>query len=166
MATPRDVVVEQLRMGGRLLDMLTADLCEADWFTPAAPHTNHTAWVLGHLAVSEDSMVSKISGKPMRLTPAMHELFNGKSKCHAEAARYPAVKEIQEMFREQRAHTLEAAMTFDNARWGEPAPEGVPRDFFPTLGSFWGLIGAHQFWHIGQVTTCRKVLGKKAVLGG
>lgn len=163
-ATPKDVVFGQLRNSGRLLEMLAADLSDKEYFTPAVEGTNHAGWILGHVAYSEDWAVSNATGAPQRIPEATRDLFKGGSKCRADASVYPSRKEIDELFHTTREHTLAALQSYDEGKWDDPAPDGVPAELFPTVGSLWGMIGFHPFWHIGQLTTVRHVLGKKLVL--
>lgn len=165
MATPKDVVVAQLQTGRFLIEKFTEDLSDAEYFIQPVEGANHTGWILGHIATSEDWAVSVIAGTGQRIPQAMHELFGSKSSCITDASKYPSRKQIDELFRDARARTGEALDTFDESKWNDPSPEAVPRDFFPTLGSLWGMQGAHQFWHIGQLTVCRVALKKKRVLG-
>lgn len=165
MATPKDVIVQQLHSGQYLIDKLTADLSDAEYFRPPIPGGNHTAWIIGHIACSEDSIIAAITGSPSRLPEATHKLFKGGAPCTADAGTFPPRKQIDEMFRNSRAHTLEAVKAFNMSLWDNPSPEGWTKDVFPTLGSMWALQGTHQYWHIGQLTVCRKAMGKKQVLG-
>lgn len=161
MAGPRDVIVGQLQSGQQLIDMLTKDLSDGEMFKAAAPGTNHPAWLVGHIAVSEDWMLTKLAGAPPRHPQALHDLFKGGKPCTPEAAKYPPRKEIMELFVNQRATSIEAIKLFDEHRWQERFADAKPTDFFPTFGALWALMGTHQYWHIGQLATCRAALGKK-----
>lgn len=165
MASPKDVIRHQLLNSQMILEKLTRDLSDEEYFTPAVPDANHAGWILGHIAVSEDFMVGKITGTGMRLPKTTHERFNGRSQCYADPTKYPARKEIDEMFRVARARTIEGLTSFNENKWGDQSPEGVPKDFFPTLGAIWSMIGTHSFWHIGQIATNRTALKKPRVLG-
>ena len=68
------------------------------------------------------------------------------------------------MFRNARDHTVEILNAFDDRKWDDPAPEGVPRELFPTMGAVWGMQATHQFWHIGHITACRAAMKKKPAL--
>ncbi|MHC4697205.1 MAG: DinB family protein [Planctomycetota bacterium] len=164
MASAKDVIRNQLQNGQQLIEMYTGDLSDEEYFHPATPGTNHAAWILGHIAVSEDSLVSMITGQAKRFPQAVHDLLGPSSTCESDASKYPSRSELDEMFRNSRAHTVEALQTFDEGKWVDPAPEGLPKQFFWTAGAVWGLIGFHQFWHIGQLTTCRTVMNKKRLL--
>lgn len=164
MAGLKDVVGHQLETGNFLLGKFTGDLSDAEYFIPAVEGGNHAAWILGHIAVSEDLMVSLITGSPKRLPEPMHELFRGGSACVADASKYPSRSKIDDLLRTARTNTLAALAAFDEGKSNDPSPERPAKDFFPTMGSLWGMIGAHQFWHIGQLTDCRRVLKKPPVL--
>lgn len=160
MADAKDVILAQLESGQMILDMFTKDLTDAEYYEPPMAGGNHTAWVLGHLACTEDWAVGAIAGSGPRLPQATHKLFNGQSTCVAESSKYPPPNDLEEMFRNARAHTVEILKAFDDRKWDDPAPEGVPREFFPTMGAVWGMQATHQFWHIGHVSACRTALGK------
>ncbi|UCE59984.1 MAG: DinB family protein [Phycisphaerales bacterium] len=164
MATAKDVVRLQLDNAQKLMEMFTADLSDEEYFKPAAADTNHAAWIVGHIACSEDSLVSLITGGAKRIPDGTHALFGGESTCLPDASKYPSRKELDDMLLTACAHTLEALQTFDEGKWENPAPEGLPQEVFPSLGAVWGLLATHSWWHIGQLTTCRKVLGKKPQL--
>ncbi len=164
MANPRDVIIDQLGVGQRLIGMFTEGVSDQEYFERSTEETNHIAWLLGHIACTEDWAVVLITGSASGLPPLMHELFTKGCNCLPDASRYPARAEIDEHFAAMRVRTVEALRLFDESRWDEESPEGSPRDFFPTLGSLWGLLATHQFWHIGQIAVCRAVLKKPAVL--
>ncbi|MBI1826901.1 MAG: DinB family protein [Planctomycetes bacterium] len=163
MTTPRDIIISQLASADHVMNKMTADLSESEFFVPAMKGGNHAGWILGHIAVSEDSMVTGLLGKEKRY-PKEHELFKGGAPCHPEASKYPSKTKIEELLRNARAHTLEALKQSDESKWDQPSPEGWPKNRFPTLASVWALIGAHPFWHIGQLSMCRHAMNKKRVL--
>ncbi len=166
MASPKDVVVQQLMFGQTLFEMFTSDLSNEEYFIPAAEGTNHVAWVLGHIAQTEDWMIGLLTGAERTVSEDLQELFGGSSECSPDASKYPQRKELDDIVRSNRARAIRAAQTVDDSCWDDVAPEGgLPQNFFPTVGSIWGLVGTHQFWHLGQLTTCRSVMKKKRVLG-
>ncbi len=164
MATAKDMILEQLGIGQFLLEKFTADLSDDEYFKIPAEGANHPAWIIGHIAVSEDSLVAAATGGEKEIAESLQELFKGGSKCVADAATYPTRTEIDELFKTSRARTVEALKAADESTWGNPSPEGFSKDVFPTMGTIWGMQGTHQFWHIGQLTVCRAVLKKPAVL--
>lgn len=166
MAGPKDVILGQFQFGQVLFDKFTHDLSDADYFQIPTPGTNHVAWLLGHVACTEDWASGLVTGDPQRIPSTTHELFNSSSKAVADAGVYPTRKEIDELFQNSRANIVEVLKAFDDSRWDEPSPPEAPQEFFPTIGALWNLQGVHQFWHIGHITVCRVALGKKPVLTG
>ena len=77
MANPKTVVLDQLQSGQMLIERLTPDLTDQEYFTAPAEGTNHIGWLLGHIAVSEDSISAAITGSPMRIDESMHAVFKG-----------------------------------------------------------------------------------------
>ncbi len=164
MASPKDVVLEQFQLGQKLIEMMTADLDDAEYFKAAIDGTNHIGWILCHIACSEDTSVPPIMGASPRIAQSTHDLVKSGSPCITDASKYPPRKEIDELFRNTRAATIEALAAFDEGRWADPSPDSLPKEFFPTLGSLWAMHATHQFWHIGHITVCRVAMGKKPVL--
>lgn len=165
MASPKDVINFQLHTSQFLIESFTKDLSDEEYFKIPLPGTNHVAWVLGHIATSEDSTTASLTGTPKRIEQKLQDLFGGGSVCTEDASKYPSRQELDEMFKNARAHALEAVSTFDESKWNDPTPEGYP-DFFPNLGSLCSMLGFHVFWHIGHLTVCRVALGKKQVITG
>ena len=164
MPTAKDVLLYQFQIGQMLFEQFTGDFSDGEYFQSPVEGANHAGWIVGHIAVSEDSMSAGILDSPKRLPESIQEMFRGESTCFPDASKYPARKELDEMFLNTRANVLESLKTFDESRWNDPSPEDWTKEVFPTLGSIWGMMGVHQFWHIGQLTVCRKALKKKNVL--
>lgn len=164
MSSLRDVILGQIQMGQMLFEMFIEDFSDEEYFRPPFAGANHAAWIFGHIARTEDWAVALIMGTKQRIPAAMHELFDGEA-CDADTSKYPTRKEIDELYRNSRGNLLEVLGSFDESRWDEPSPDGAPKKFFPTIGSIWGMQATHQFWHIGQLTVCRKAFGKKKVFG-
>ena len=159
MAGVKDVLIDQFRVGSMLIQQFTADLTDEEYFVAPMEGTNHTAWVLGHIATIEDQAVARLTGSAPRFPEATAGLFAPGSKCVPGAETYPSRTDLDEMFRSARSRTVEAIKAFDEARWDDPAPEGAPA-LFGTVGVYWAVQGAHQFWHIGQLAACRVALNK------
>lgn len=164
MISPKDVIADQLQRSAYLFQTFTQDFTDAEYFLPAVAGSNHAAWILGHIACAEDWGRWLLTGSAKQINESPHALFKGGSTCVADAAKYPSRLAVDALFQESRARLVEALGTFDPGRWEEPTPEHGPRKQFATLGALWALMGFHPFWHIGQLTTCRVALKKKAML--
>ena len=164
MGDVKEVVLQQLGSGEYLLGQFTGDLTDGEYFKAPVPGANHAAWIIGHIACSEDSIVAGATGGTKRIPEATHELFKGGSVCVPEASKYPSRKKIDELLRDTRARTVEALKACDAGKWSDPSPEGWPKEVFPTKGAMWGALAMHQYWHLGQLTVCRSAMKKKRVL--
>ena len=160
--TPKQLIINQLESSKYLFDNFLKDMNDADAAFQPCPDGIHLNWILVHLAVSDDSMISKISGKPQRLSDALHKNYAGGSTCKADDGMTFA--EARKIYNESHARTLEFVKSFDDARYDDKPPEGFP-PMFTNVGSIMGLIATHPFWHFGQLTVNRKMLGKPKIWG-
>ncbi len=164
MAGAKDVILHQFETSKFLIDKLTADLSDEEYFRSPTDKANHAAWIVGHIASSEDWVTAILTGTERRIPDSTRELFRGGSACRPDPSIYPSRKEIDTMFRDARTRAVEAVLGFDETRWSEASPEDAAQAF-PTLGTLCSMLGFHPFWHIGQLTMCRAALGKPGVLG-
>ena len=160
--SPKDVVLSQLVMCHGLYENAVKDLSEQETRHQPFPGACHVNWILVHLAVSEDSMIAQLTGKSNRLSEDLHKRYSGGSQCLAEDG--STRTEAWKLFTEQGKLTVEFIKTFPESRYDEAAPEKL-RAFFPTVGSVVGLLGAHPYWHFGQVTFNRRALKKPLMFG-
>jgi hypothetical protein len=62
-----------------------------------------------------------------------------------------------------RAATLSALDAASDVDFDKPGPESM-RDYAPTLGSVFVMIGTHEIMHAGQYVPVRRKLGKPIVM--
>lgn len=165
MVDGKKLLTQQLQSSQALYGMFLADFSDEEFFTPPCEKGNHAAWIMGHIAVSEDGISAALSGRDPKFPEDVRKKFEGGSKCVADASAYPSRGEIMDMFETARAQLIKELEAYDESKWDDESPERFPTDFFPTKGSVWGLNGTHAFWHIGQLTVCRQALGKPSAFG-
>jgi hypothetical protein len=165
MTGPKDILTSQLELGGGVLEKFTADFSDDEWLFQPGDGGCHLIWIHGHLAETQDWAVSLLTGQPRRFDQKHIDLFSGGSTIVADASKYPSKATVQSMFKEAQTMTVAAIDGFDVNRWDEPAPEGAPAEFFPTAGALWNMLPLHTFWHFGQVTVARRMLGKPPGMG-
>ncbi len=161
--TGREMVLAQLGMVQGLYDQAVKDMSEQDVKFQPFPGACHVNWILAHLAVSEDGMIAGITGKPKRYAEALHKAYSGGSQPKPDDGMSKA--EAWKMYTESCHSTVEFLKSFSESRYADPAPESM-RQFFPTVGHVIGLIGAHPYWHFGQVTFNRRALKKPLLFPG
>lgn len=165
-----DVIVP----GGNLTLMyaegLLKDVKPGQFARLAAPagvkvHSNHAAWVYGHLAVYP-ARCMELLGQPagaVALPPAWVELFKDGTPCldDAEGTIYPPMEAVTKAFFDgYRAVQAALAKTDDATLLKVNPTEGRSRERFPTVGSVLGfLTGGHMQMHLGQISAWRRMLG-------
>lgn len=160
--TVKELITNQLQASKFLFDAFSKDFTDADAQVQPCPNGNHLNWMLVHMAVSEDSMIAALTGQPKKLSEALHKSYGGGSVCKADDGMTRA--EALKLYGDSLNRTLDFVKTFDESRYNEKAPAGFP-PLFPTVGSVLGLLAAHPFWHVGQLTVNRQFLKKPKVLG-
>jgi hypothetical protein len=158
----KEFVIGQLAAAKFLFDTFTKDFSDEDAKYQPCDGGIHLNWMLVHLAVSADSMISKIAGEPKKLSEALHTAYAGGSTCKPDDGMTRA--EAQKLYDQWHERTVEFVKSFDEARYDEKAPQGFP-ELFPTAGSVIGLLATHPFWHFGQLTVNRRMLKKPKLLG-
>lgn len=158
-----DVVCMQLTMNQSLFEQFSDDFSEDDAKFMPAENSPHLNWILCHLAVSADQMVTKVSGQPQALSPELHETYRGGTKPRPDDGMTKG--EAWRMFARANEATVAYIKSLDERQLSEDLP-GQPMPPFKTKGDFVALLGAHGYWHFGQLTVIRRMLGKPAKFGG
>lgn len=161
---PADVVAVQLEMGQWLLEQALNDLSADEWFHQPVPGAGHAAWLLGHIATSEDRLVALLTGGVPALDPSLRDVLGGQSEASQDRSRYPAPADLLAMFRSVRQRSLDSLRSVPPEAWDEPAPEGI-RGQARTKGAGWALLPTHHYWHAGQILMIRRALNKPKILG-
>jgi hypothetical protein len=158
----KQLVITQLEASKWLFDKFIADFTDGDAQYQPCEGANHLNWMLMHLAVTEDGITARLAGTPKKYAEALHQSYGPGSTCQPNdgMTRTEAIK----LFNEAFTRTVEFVKNFDESRCDEKAPEGFP-PMFPTVGGVLALLGAHPFWHFGQLSVNRRLLNKPRVLG-
>jgi hypothetical protein len=138
---------------------LVTDLPDHQMAFQPAPHMNHAAWVLGHLACTADMLGAMIGSKPV-CPPEWTSLFDWNSTPSSDASLYPTKAVLLTAL--EAAHTSIAAAlpSIPESRWTDPTPIEEVRGFLPMLGDcFVFVMAAHENMHLGQLSAWRRVQG-------
>jgi hypothetical protein len=138
---------------------LVVDIPDDTMAIQPAPHMNHAAWVLGHLACTADMLGAMIGAKPV-CPPEWTALFDWNSSPSSDASRYPTKSLLLKALEEAHAGITTALPGVPESRWSAPTPIEEVRGFLPTLGdSFVFVMAAHENMHLGQLSAWRRVQG-------
>ncbi|MHC4065464.1 MAG: DinB family protein [Planctomycetota bacterium] len=119
---------------------------------------SHALWVMGHLAVTDDTIAGSYDSGGKKLPENYPELFGMGSKRTTDAAAYPPAGEVRERFVAARQRLLQAVETADAAVLDEALPQ-ESRGFAPDKLGLLFSIAWHEGLHAGQLTMVRRSLG-------
>ena len=156
----------QLVSGREILTKAAEPLTEDEFHVHLPGPGVSPNWVFGHLAVNEDWFLSILTGSAIALDAELIAMYQDDTSYKQEVpittsrhGTHPTKREILDLFESQRTRVLDALDASDTSDWLDPAPDGMPA-VFDTVGAVWGVIGTHQYWHIGQLMSIRHMLGK------
>ena len=152
--------------GGRTwIEALLADLDGPDMLaTPTSHGGNHPLWVVGHLVVSEATVLAEYIHGPAPVLPEWEKMFGMGTKPVGDASKYPSKAELLAKFREVRAQTLAHLKTLTDQDLDRETHADGPPEFFGTIGRCWATIVNHHMFHLGEIADARRALGRKPAL--
>ena len=119
---------------------------------------NHTAYVLGHIAWTEDMFLSSLSGRSPALPQAWGERFGMKMELSDDPSHYPEKEALVRAMVERRSAMVEWLGSLSAEALSAPI-EGDLAAFVPNRGALAGLLTFHESFHAGQVSVCRRAIG-------
>jgi hypothetical protein len=156
----KDAIQHTYGFGDFILNTYLGDLTDADLLVRPVPGQNHIAWQLGHLIVSERSMLESIkSGASPALPEGFEEAHNKEATTSDDPAQFATRQRYLELYQAQRAATRKVLDEIGEADLDAPAPERFRR-MCPTAGTMFALIGNHVLMHVGQFVSVRRKLNK------
>lgn len=154
----KDVIKYNLGMADMVWNGLLEDLCDADLLVRTAPDANHFAWQWGHLLSAERRMIDAVSPGTCPELPGGFAENHGKGKA-GDTAGFLTKQQYQDVHQKQRRATLAALEQCPESDFDKEGPEFI-RQIAPTVGALFALQANHQMWHVGQLTSLRRHLGK------
>jgi uncharacterized damage-inducible protein DinB len=137
-----------------------AQIDDADLARQPVADGNHPAWILGHLAVTSESLL-KLMGQIVATTAEDQAKFARGSKPVAERAAYPSKEEL--LARLTAAHAAVAATLSEAAAevFSRPNPLPIPQlKSLPTVGNLcMHVLTTHEAFHLGQLSAWRRAMG-------
>ncbi|MCE9546909.1 MAG: DinB family protein [Planctomycetia bacterium] len=161
MSTATNLIKSSLDSSAFCINAYLSDLSDADLMVRPVPGINHIAWQLGHLIKSEHELINQVCPGAM---PALPEGFAARySKETAgsdDASKFDKKETFLRLMNEQRAGTVTALSKASDAELERESPEAI-RNYAPTVGSTFALIGSHWMMHSGQWVVVRRKLGRQ-----
>ncbi len=135
-----------------------------DWTHQIFPGANHALWIAGHLAMADNSGISRFFPAQGVDKGDWTKKFGRQSTPSSNFADYPPPAEVLAFMRERRATLIQCLEGFSEADFDQPAPTGLP-PFIHNAGQLYSFMAVHEGLHTGQLSMCRRALGNAPVVG-
>ena len=127
-------------------------------------HSNHPAFIYGHLSLYAPRIVEQLGGDASGLAPSteFQELFSKDAQCvdDPDGSIYPAMNVIVSALQNGYSAAIDALDSAPDEIFEEANPNEAMRSKFPTIGAMHGFyVGGHFMLHMGQMSAWRRAVG-------
>lgn len=154
----RKVTLDSLRFGRGFLHMVLEKTPDELFYTPAFPGANHAAWVVGHLAHTDEFFYKSLGNGKGVLPASWDELFGMNSKCVPDAKKYPSRKELMAALTERRAKVEAWLGSLSDEQLLTPVT-GELEMFAKTIAQLGPSMSFHDGFHAAQISAARRASG-------
>jgi hypothetical protein len=155
-----ELLADVLRRDIGFLQMMIADMSDAELAQRPVPTANTGLWQLGHLVKADANMVNACAGRTVVELPAGFADRYAKSTAgENDASKLGKKAELLALFEANRKKIADWVGTLSAADLAKPAPENM-RSIIPTVGHVVHLLPGHLNMHVGQLQVLRRKLGK------
>ncbi|MEO0513349.1 MAG: DinB family protein [Planctomycetota bacterium] len=164
MSDLRDTGLFVLEFGRRASEGFLGGLEGAAFFKLFAEGGGNAAYAAGHIAFTDDSVLTMIAGQESELTEAEKTLFGGGATPSEQPSDYPSRQRILELFAERREKLLAYFRGLGDDEL-TAAVEGPMAQFGDTRAKLMASLAWHEAMHAGQLTVIRRQQGLPRVFG-
>lgn len=126
---------------------------------------NHGAWIMGHLATTDDFVVSAFTGQPNILDESWQKLFAGGSEPLDDVKANPSREELLKAMADTRKRLVDWYQSLDSEALAKPAPDFL-QGFIPDAAATPVTTACHECMHLGQFVMTRRIVGLPGVMTG
>lgn len=161
----KDSLARQLTAARRMTDLLLADFhTPQQWTKQVASQCNHALWFAGHMAHTDNFMISILDPSQTKQIDGFKERFGTGSIPSPRPEDYPPPQQVVDAMRERREKLLSVLQSMTDEDLAKPTPKGTP-EFIPDYASIFETVVWHEGLHSGQLTVLRKILGLAPING-
>lgn len=161
--TTKDAIRHTIELCNGVVTTYLSDLSDADLMVRSVPGTNHIAWQLGHLIASEHEMVAAAGYAMPDLPAGFAETYTKETSTSDDRAKFHKKDQYLAWMANQRSGTLAALAALRESDLDKPGPESM-REYVPTIGALFNLVGIHMMMHAGQFIPVRRKLDKPVLI--
>jgi len=136
-----------------------------DWVHQVHPGGNHALWFVGHMANTDNFLLSLVSPPNAKSLEGFNTRFGMGSQPTDHPEEYPAAESVLATMRERRLKLLEVLSSLSDDDLAKKTPEGAP-EFLPDFASVFEMAIWHEGLHAGQLSVTRRALGHKPLVTG
>lgn len=122
------------------------------------PGGNHAMWIAGHLAWTEDGVVTMLRSTASTLSKGWKELFAMQTTPLDDRKAYPSLSEVKDQLAAQRERLVALFRSLSDEQLQAPLPADMA-GFAPNFCALMSSLAWHEGMHGGQLTVIRKALG-------
>jgi len=153
-----DLIVQSLTASQALLLRHVADLTPAEYLHRVAPTGNCTAWLLGHLVLTERRPLTLLGQADLPPLPEGFEKRFARDATAPFAAEFGDVSVLVPLFERHRKLLIETVKRASAEQLDKPLEKAHP--MFSNVGELVNFMGLHTVMHTGQISMIRRTLGK------
>lgn len=143
--------------------MYLDDLTDEELMLRPHSNCNHINWQLGHLILSDHTMVSGVvPGKMPDLPRGFAEKYSKEVVGCDDASAFCSKSELLQLATEQLAAVLDLLAGMSDEDLDVETPESL-NAYAPTAGAVFSMLGSHWMMHSGQWIVVRRQLGRPAL---
>ena len=144
----------------KFLQGVTAGLTPEQWLTRPNDHSNHIAWIVGHVIWARQAVVTRLGGS----WPVEGLEVYARSAKLDPAFGYHTPEALLALWRDSAAALNAIFESITEEQLNAPAPPGPPSPDGMTSG-FIGVLAWHETYHVGQLGYLRGFLGLGGLMG-
>lgn len=152
----RDHLLYMLEIVQQLVKPLIDDITDEESMERGGLQINHVRWQTCHLLYT-DSYLSTLLGNEETEMGKFQRLAEGGTEPSDEASAYPPMDELRTKLYALHDRILQAARTVPESRFAEEVGEENKKS--PVWKNI-AFLCMHDFYHAGQITHIRKMLGR------
>ncbi len=152
------IAIERMEGSRGYLLRLLESLSDEQLVARAGGAGNHALWIMGHIAHSDDAVVSTFTGEPSCLPGGHDALFATKTSVSDNAADYPNRDELLNRMTKARERVTGWVKSLDDKSALQASPKQLAPFARNPIAAAHG-VSQHEFMHAGQVATIRASLG-------
>lgn len=164
MSALNDAIVHSLVTSQRLLNRFCEDLKPDEYLHRPCSGGNATAWILGHIILTDRSVLKRAGVSDLPPLPDGFEQRFARDEAAAKASDFGDVTILLPLFHRHRDLLIEAVQEMSPAALEKPLDKPHPLYGSRTWEAIHFASGVHTATHVGQITIIRRSMGKPPIV--